>query len=325
MSKGGSDNVTTQTKLPSWLDSAAQSTLKFGREVANRPFEQYTGQRVANTTPYQQQAYDFTAANLGQGGTNIRNFMNGMAGNVNFTPDMVTAGQFAGTNMDPYMNPYTQNVIDTTMGDIERQRQMQIAQNQGAATQAGAYGGSRHGVVDSLTNEAAQRTGANMAAQLRSAGYDQAANLAMGDISNRLQAGLANQQAGIQGAGVQNEAGRIGGLLGQAAQEADIQSAAALEQAGNAQQNQKQNQLNAQQQVWNEKWNYPYQQLNTMLSALGGTPYGGTTVQSGGSSSPLLSGLGGAAAGAGIASALSLSNPYSAGLAGLGGILGLLG
>ena len=52
----------------------------------------------------------------------------------------------AGPNIGQFMNPYTSQVIGRTGMDMARQAQ--IAQNQlGAqATQAGAFGGSRHGV-----------------------------------------------------------------------------------------------------------------------------------------------------------------------------------
>ena len=84
------------------------------------------------------------------------------------------------TNMvQTYMNPYQQEVIDASMGDIERQRQQQQLRDRAAAVQAKAFGGSRQGVAEALTNEAFSRTAANTAAQLRSQGFTQAQQLAL--------------------------------------------------------------------------------------------------------------------------------------------------
>lgn len=84
------------------------------------------------------------------------------------------------TNMvQKYMNPYQEGVINTTMADLERQRQMQQLNDLNAATRAKAFGGSRQGVAEALTNEAAQRTAANTMANLRSQGFTQAQGIAL--------------------------------------------------------------------------------------------------------------------------------------------------
>ena len=61
-----------------------------------------------------------------------------------------------GPNIGQFMNPFTQNVTNRAMADIGTAQQM--AQNQlGAqATQARAFGGSRHGVADRGDSRARQ-------------------------------------------------------------------------------------------------------------------------------------------------------------------------
>ena len=201
------------------------------------------------------------------------------------------------------------------MAALERGRQGAIQQGQGAAQAAGAYGGSRHGVSDSLTNEAFARQAAETSAGLYGQGYQQAAQLRMGDIENQLRARMANQQAGIQGAGLQLEAGRMGGALAQAAGQSGIQSAQAAQAAGNAMQEQTQRQLDDRYGRFLEQRGYPQEQLNIMLSALGGVPYATKQVQPSGTN-PLLTAIGGAGIGA------QAFGPWGA-LA--GGTLGFLG
>ena len=110
----------------------------------------------------------------------------------------IVAGQFAGTKLDPYMNPYTENVINTSLQDIERARQMQVLQNNSNATMAGAYGGDRAALVNAESNRASQDVAARTVADLRDRGFNAAADLYGQDADRSMQAQEANQTADIQ-------------------------------------------------------------------------------------------------------------------------------
>jgi hypothetical protein len=86
---------------------------------------------------------------------------------------------FGATDIAKFYNPYQEQVVQGALGDIERTRLMQEQANRDQATRARAFGGSRQGVVTGMTNEAAIRQAANTGAQLRSAGFNQAANLGL--------------------------------------------------------------------------------------------------------------------------------------------------
>lgn len=104
-----------------------------------------------------------------------------------FTP-LYEAGERQLTNLGltPFMpeeiaafqNPYEQQVVQQSLNDIEQQRQMAQAQEAQRATAARAFGGSRQGVAQSLTNEAALQQAARTSAALRQQGFGQAAQLA---------------------------------------------------------------------------------------------------------------------------------------------------
>lgn len=101
-------------------------------------------------------------------------------------------------NVGAYMNPYTQNVIDRTQSDIERQRQMAINNMGAAATRANAFGGSRQGVAEGVTNAEYGRMAGNLVAPMRRDAFNTAMSNAMTDRTQRLNAanqlgGLANQ------------------------------------------------------------------------------------------------------------------------------------
>jgi hypothetical protein len=96
---------------------------------------------------------------------------------------------FTGQEISGFMNPYQQEVIDRSLGDIESSRQMQDLRDRQAATQARAFGGSRQGVQSSLTNAAALKQAADLSANLRNQGYGQAAQLAQYARAQNIQGG----------------------------------------------------------------------------------------------------------------------------------------
>ena len=86
---------------------------------------------------------------------------------------------FGAADIEKFYNPFQEQVVQGALGDIERTRQMQEQENMARATAARAFGGSRQGVVSGMTNEAALRQSATTGAQLRSAGFNTAANLGL--------------------------------------------------------------------------------------------------------------------------------------------------
>ena len=108
---------------------------------------------------------------------------------------------FGAADIAAFQNPYEEQVVQQSLQDIERSRQMQALQDANKATAAKAFGGSRYGVQSALTNEAALQESARTAGQLRSAGYGQSAQLAaaaremnMRGFQNAMNLGLTRQQ-----------------------------------------------------------------------------------------------------------------------------------
>lgn len=140
----------------------------------------------------------FTGGGQGGGGqAYLWDAAQGKAANINrgdirdvgtqMTPEILQ--QYLGM-MDPALQ---QNVIDASLKDIERSRAMAQMPNATAAAQAGAFGGSRQGVLEAETNRAYGDIGAKTAAGVRLAGYNTALNAAQTDLARKLQAELANQ------------------------------------------------------------------------------------------------------------------------------------
>lgn len=99
------------------------------------------------------------------------------------------------TAVDSFMNPYQKNVVDamnTQYGDIRKNTMSDVND---AATQAGAFGGSRHGVATGVALGQVDKDQASQLAQLYSSGFDSAMGRA-GAAAN-LGFGAAGAQAGL--------------------------------------------------------------------------------------------------------------------------------
>lgn len=98
------------------------------------------------------------------------------AGEQQVTNEALTP--FTGESIQQFMNPYENEVVQRSLADVGGALDIQRIRDRQAATAAKAFGGSRQGVAESLTNAAALKQAADTAAQLRASGYGQAAQLA---------------------------------------------------------------------------------------------------------------------------------------------------
>ena len=118
-----------------------------------------------------------------------------------------TAGEIGTSNLSPYLNPYTQNVLGNLA--LETGRAMDIGANQlGAqATRAGAFGGSRHGIAQGQMMGDLARGYQQQAANLQQQNFLNAQQMAQQDIQNRMsqaaQLGALGQQSFGYGQGIQ--------------------------------------------------------------------------------------------------------------------------
>ena len=110
----------------------------------------------------------------------------------------VVAQQFRDTNIADYQNPYTDQVINRALSDLDRATQMRMQAADDRATAAGAFGGDRASIERGMIDQESIREAGNLVANLRARGYEDAANRVETDISNQLTADQANQLADRQ-------------------------------------------------------------------------------------------------------------------------------
>ena len=140
----------------------------------------------------------------------------GSAEGMGYKPLSVNANQLSNTNLSPYMNKYTDDVIKANETDILRGAQLGLNDLGAQAQMANAFGGSRHGVAMGEMGRGVASQLAQSSAGLRQAGFQNAQNMAQYDIGNNLQSQMANQGADMQGAqqrlGAANQLGQMSNL-----------------------------------------------------------------------------------------------------------------
>jgi hypothetical protein len=285
--------------------------------------DQLGSRQFAGFTPDQESAFDIVRQFASPNSAGMRNVASGASaieGTSTYQPKMIEGqqadrsavrnleAQSGASNMSQYMNPYQQDVVDVALGDIERARQMQQMQGSAQAQRAGAFGGSRQGVAQALTNEAALREAGRTAAGLRSQGFEFAAGMGQQDAARNLQAeaanqgvdmsleqanaelrqnaDLANQQTDLAGSELRMRAGSELADVGALTQNLGFTQAEELGRIGGQQQQLTQAQLDAIR-------NLPLEQQQIINEALGLNPAGGSGVTSSGSGSGFNLGLGG--------------------------------
>jgi len=274
------------TQIPDYLAPYASNMLNatqaqiFQPDMTTfKPYQPYStnpSDYFANFSPMQQQAQS-TVANLqtpnqynqaiGVTGQDI--MKSGMVGN-----QMGQAGnQYAQQATDPnsiaaYMNPYLQQSLAPQLQLLGQQTGIKSAGEQAAATSAGAFGGSREALANSL-----QQQQGNLAAQQAiGQGYNQAFGNAQQAQQFGANLGLQGQQAQLGAIGQQlGAANQLAGLGGQ--QLTSQEGIANLQNQVGAQQTQaQQNIINQAVQNYATAQQYPYMQLGVMNAMLRGLP-----------------------------------------------------
>lgn len=257
------DPVQTQTytsNIPQELLPYAERMLNTAYEftdIAQNPYQQYQGERVAQTSPLLQQAMD-TASQMGVAGQiGAGSALAGAAGLEALNPYSFTDAGMA----QQYMSPYMQNVVDVQQQQAKRQAAIQNQALQAQAANAGAFGGGRQGIMNAQANAELQRNLQGIQATGLQNAYQQAAQQYNQEQTQRMQGlGLANQAASTLGTLGQNQFGQESGIVG-------LQG-----QLGQLEQQRAQQALDAQYQDYLNYQNYPYKQLGFMSDLIRGVP-----------------------------------------------------
>ena len=266
----------TQTTIPDYAKPYVENLLGLAEGYTNpnaRPYMQYMGDRVAQFTPLQQQAYQNAGLMQTSGQLRDATALAGQAGlgalNTQYT---YKPSDFQSADIQGMMNPYMQNVVERQQQDAQRQADI-ARQTQGAqAARSGAFGGSG----DYLMRAQAAGNLARQKGDIQAQGLNNAYNQAMGQYNTQYQQNAQQQQygagLGLQGLQTANQAAQNLANIGNTQYQQNMGINAMQNQYGGQQQQQVQNVLNNQYQDYLNYQNYPYKQMGFMSDMLRGLP-----------------------------------------------------
>lgn len=244
---------------PSWYQKFYQALLSQGSQAANNPYVPNPNPQVAPLTADQNTAYSNVASQVGAQTPTLNQA----------TQDATNAAApVSAAQINNYMSPYTSDVVNT-IGDLA---QRNLTQNLLPAvndtfTGAGQFGSARNSQFTQQTIQQANESALNQQAQALESGYGTALNAAQTDQARQLSA-----------------AGTLGNLAS-TSQQVGLQGDAALEAAGQAQQQNTQQSLDVANQNWLTQQQYPETQLS-WLSTLFNPSSSGSTSTSSNTSTP---------------------------------------
>ena len=203
---GGSSQQQSSSSLDPQVKEAFLSNVNKATGVA----EGLDARQFAGFTPEQQKAFGITAQTATeQPGMKYVTQGANVTSNAGLTPQSIST----------FLNPYTQNVVDTTLSDIGRQRDIALNENASKVAAANAFGNTRRGIQEASVVDPYARAMASEAAKLRSQAYDaatqtagQAAGIDLSKGSQLVQTGSTAQNLGFQageqlaGVGAQQQA-----------------------------------------------------------------------------------------------------------------------
>lgn len=282
----------SQTVLPEWYTNYAMEILSNQQALAQRPFPVAPMPRVAEFSPTQQQGFGMTGTAatayqpaLGQATQATQQALGSPGGLGAAQPYLEQAGQSSVANINQYMNPYQEQVVDR-IGQLGARNLSEriLPEIEGRYISAGQLGfggrdagmGTPSGMMTD-TARAVRDVSADVLAQQAQAlqsGYSEAAGLAGTDLSRA--ANLAGTAGSLGGqdisrnlAGAQQLAG-----MGAQAQQLGLTGAGALQQVGGVQQSQAQRNLDVAYEDFLRQQGYPQEQINNLLQTFRGAEAG---------------------------------------------------
>lgn len=317
----------SQTSYAPWYENAAQGAYSgLSSAVANAnalSAEGYQGPGGAGLNPSlnddQTNAFGMVRANQGAwrpGFAQAGQFLQGAQGRLGqtYNPNGIATGQWGQqADVDRYMNPYIQNVLDVGARKLNTNFDIQQTRANDQATMSGAFGGSRHGVLQGqIEKNRGEAVGDLYTTGLANA-YQNAQGMFTSDQGRGLTAQTADEAAKARAAALGLQAGQLGlqgtqiaQQMGVNAQNAGLTDSNALLSIGNQQYAREQTGIQNYYNDWLRRQNQPVQNAQALLNGLGSVRAGQSTTGTSQQAVP------------GVSTASQIGGLATAGLGGLG-------
>lgn len=193
---------TTIARPAPYLEAAGEKFVDLAAQLAAKPVDTaafaptIAGQNVLTQAAQQQAA---TQAGLGTLQFDPTGAISGIGtgtGVAGYQPFLQQAAAYSGPQAyQQFMSPYQQEVIDTSLAEFDKQRQIAQQQIAQQAITSGAFGGGREGVQQAEFGAQSLQDRALLQAQLQQQGFQQAQQAAA--QAQAQQAGLASLQPSL--------------------------------------------------------------------------------------------------------------------------------
>jgi len=277
-----------------YIEEANKALLASAKALTDVPYTQYSGQELAPFSTDQLSAFGLTRSGigayapwLGAAGTHATAAPGIYSATVPEAQALMRGSAVAydpTTQTAPYMSAYQQAVTDETMRELKRQDDVQKTALAAQAAQAGAFGGTRHGVAQAEQARNLAQVQAQTLANLNQQNYAQALGAGMQAHEAQRQ-GLMGAATGLAGLGqvgsdiglrTSSQQAGLGGLTQQYLS-GDVQM---LSQSGSLQQQQLQKGYELDKARFIESQMQPYQRLGYYADILHGVPSTQSTLTS---------------------------------------------
>jgi hypothetical protein len=246
----GSDSSTMQNSVPPEFSGLAGQVANRGMEIGNMPFNPYPYSQVADFNPYQFQGFDMGANQA------MNSQLPGQAGGL---LGQTLGGDFLNNN------PYLNQAIDRTLGDVTNQFNTTVAPSMAATAQkSGSFGNTGYAEMEqNQRNQLADR---------------------LGGISGNMRMGAYEAERGRQMGALQMSP-QINSL--------QYQPAEYLQGIGSTMQQQGQNELNSWYNQFQQAQECPFKTFDAMMAPFGRN-IGSQTTSTGPAGNPVAGMMGGA-------------------------------
>jgi hypothetical protein len=256
--------TSTTSNLPEYARPYFENLMNRAQAESYRPYQPYQTERIAEFAPgqvaAQQETAGLTTPTQFAGATQLT----GLSGLGSLGAGAAYQNMATNPNaVSAYMSPYMQNVVDYQKEQAIKDYSRGLPGMGAAAARSGAFGGSRHAIVEAEGQRNLQNQLAGIQALGTQSAYDQA---------------MRNQQfganLGLQGLGQAGQLGAQLGNIGSAEQQANLQRISAQSTAGAEQRNLAQQRLDQAYADFLRQRDYPMEQLGYYSNILRGLPVG---------------------------------------------------
>lgn len=229
---GGGTTTSVQTQnLPEWVSKGGEENFGIAKNLSERPWQNYTGQRIADWAGPTTRAFNMAenaAGNWRQGMSRSSEALGHVLagaptlGNIDdITSRDVNAATIGGVkdvvsrdlpdmDLSRYINPHVAATLNPVLRELRRNGEIS-RDRLSARASGGAWGGARHGVIEAEQMKNEDQAISDATARAYGDAWTQGSQLAQSDRTAALQAALANQgkdfNVGSFNAGQTNQVG----------------------------------------------------------------------------------------------------------------------